>query len=70
MNRSSQIFYYDIAVSGPLGSALTYSYSTVLSPGQKVLVPLGFRKEIGIVLNLSDKQSCESYDFKIKLTFF
>ena len=54
-------YYFKVTLKVPLFKALTYQFSEPLRPGQRVLVPLGKRRVIGLVLEEDLEASKQKY---------
>jgi primosomal protein N' (replication factor Y) len=56
--------HYLIAVTGTPLPALTYQSDETLSPGVRVLVPIGTRVQVGLVLGLAEQTEASTYQIK------
>ncbi len=56
--------HYLIAVTGTPLPALTYQSDETLSPGVRVLVPIGTRVQVGLVLGLAELTEESTYQIK------
>jgi len=60
---SEASYFYHVAVEAPLSSLLTYSSATRMTPGAKVLVPLGKRRVQGVIVTEVDTPT-ENFEVK------